>query len=51
VDSPPAFDLMATVKYETGCDRIAIQKSAVVEDFFVLSTGLAGVFEDENPHK
>jgi hypothetical protein len=41
-DTQSALDLMATVKYETGCDCIAIQKSAVAEDFFVLSTGLAG---------
>jgi len=33
---------MATVKYEVDCDRIALPKSAVKEDFFVLSTGIAG---------
>ena len=33
---------MATVRYETGCDRIAIHKSSVAEDFFVLPTGMAG---------
>jgi hypothetical protein len=37
-----ALDLMATVKYETGCDCIAISKSTVAEDFFALSTGIAG---------
>ena len=37
-----ALDLMATVRYEIDCDRIAIHKSAVTEDFFVLSTGVAG---------
>jgi hypothetical protein len=41
-DTQSALDLMATVKHETGCDRIAIQKSSITEDFFVLSTGLAG---------
>jgi hypothetical protein len=41
-DTQSALDLMATVKYETGCDRIAIHKSAIAEDFFVLSTGIAG---------
>jgi hypothetical protein len=41
-DTQSALDLMATVKYETGFDRLAIQKSAVSEDFFMLSTGLAG---------
>ena len=37
-----ALDLMATIQYETGCERIAIEKSAVAEDFFILSTRLAG---------
>jgi hypothetical protein len=41
-DTQSAPDLMATVKYETDCERIAIPKSAVAEDFFVLSTGIAG---------
>lgn len=37
-----ALDLMATVEYETDCERIAIEKAAVAEDFFILSTRLAG---------
>lgn len=37
-----ALDLMATVEYETGAERIAIEKAAVAEDFFILSTRLAG---------
>jgi ribosomal protein S18 acetylase RimI-like enzyme len=41
-DAQSALDLMATVKYETGCDAMAIPKETVAEDFFVLSTGLAG---------
>jgi hypothetical protein len=41
-DTQSALDLMATVKYETGCDCIAISKAAIAEDFFVLSTGIAG---------
>ena len=41
-DVQSALDLMATVRYETDCDRIAIPKSAVKEDFFVLSTSIAG---------
>ncbi len=41
-DTQSALDLMATVKYETDCDCIAIPKSAVAENFFILSTGLAG---------
>lgn len=41
-DIQSALDLMATVRYGTECDRIAIPKSTVAEDFFVLSTGIAG---------
>lgn len=41
-DVQSALDLIATVRFETGCDCIAITKSAVVEDFFALSTGIAG---------
>ena len=37
-----ALDLMATVRYETGCERIALCKSAVADAFFILSTRLAG---------
>lgn len=31
-----------TVKYETGAQRIAIDKDVVSGDFFILSTGMAG---------
>ncbi|WP_312940184.1 DUF4180 domain-containing protein [Oscillibacter sp.] len=41
-DVQSALDLLATIRYETGADRIAIDKDAVADDFFVLSTGLAG---------
>ena len=41
-DDQSALDLIATVRYETHCERIIIDKSAVAEDFFKLSTGLAG---------
>ena len=41
-DAQSALDLMATARYEHECDRIAINKSAICEDFFVLSTGIAG---------
>lgn len=41
-DIQSALDLMATVRYETGCDSMAIYKSSVTEDFFTLSTGIAG---------
>lgn len=42
VDTQSALELAMTVKYETGAERIAIDKDAVCEDFFILSTGLAG---------
>ncbi|MCI8510736.1 MAG: DUF4180 domain-containing protein [Lachnospiraceae bacterium] len=41
-DVQSALDLMMTVKYETGCTNIAVNKEAIVNDFFVLSTCLAG---------
>jgi len=41
-DVQSALDLMAIVQYETGCDRIILKKSAICEDFFHLSTKLAG---------
>lgn len=42
VDVQSALDLMATVRYETGCDRIVLDKSAISEDLFNLKTRLAG---------
>lgn len=41
-DPQSALDLAMTVKYETGCTNIAISKDSIVDDFFVLSTRLAG---------
>jgi len=41
-DTQSALDLAMTVKYETGCTNIAINKGAITDDFFVLSTRLAG---------
>ena len=41
-DVQSALDLIMTVKYETDCTNIAINKEAVVKDFFVLSTCLSG---------
>jgi len=42
VDVQSALDLAMSVKYETGATIIAVSKSAVCEDFFVLSSGIAG---------
>ncbi|MBQ9120862.1 MAG: DUF4180 domain-containing protein [Clostridia bacterium] len=41
-DVQSALDLIMTAKYEIGTNRIAIDKNAVIEDFFILSRGLAG---------
>ncbi len=41
-DTQSALDLAMTVKYETGAERIALDKKLVCEDFFILSTGVAG---------
>ncbi len=37
-----ALDLAMTVKYQAGAERIAIDKRVLGEDFFILSTGVAG---------
>lgn len=41
-DVQSALDVMMAAKYECGTGRIAIQRSALSEAFFVLSSGLAG---------
>lgn len=41
-DVQSALDLIMSVKYETGCKNIAINKEAIVDDFFILSTCMAG---------
>lgn len=41
-DTQSALDFIMTVKYETNADRIVINKEAVSEEFFILSTGIAG---------
>lgn len=42
VDAQSALDLVMTVKYETGAERIVIDKDVICGDFFILSTGMAG---------
>jgi len=37
-----ALDFISTVSFETGCNNIIINKSAICEDIFHLSTKLAG---------
>ena len=41
-DLQSALDFMMTVQYETGYNRIILNKSAIGEGFFDLSTKLAG---------
>lgn len=41
-DTQSALDLMVKVQYETGCNRIVMNKSTIDENFFHLSTKLAG---------
>ncbi len=41
-DVQSAIDFIMTIKYETNCSKIALNKSAIVEDFFILSKGIAG---------
>ncbi|MDQ0114205.1 DUF4180 domain-containing protein [Paenibacillus harenae] len=42
MDVQSALDLMATVRYETDCDRFVINKNLLTENFFELKTRLAG---------
>lgn len=41
-DAQSALDLIMTVEYETKSNRIIINKDNICEDFFILSTGIAG---------
>ncbi len=41
-DVQSALDLMMTVNYQTGIKNIALSKNLIAEDFFILSSGLAG---------
>jgi hypothetical protein len=42
VDTQSALDLVMTVKYETNSTNIVMNKSVVCEEFFILSSGMAG---------
>lgn len=41
-DSQSALDFMMTIKYEKDCSRIILDKKAICEEFFRLSSGIAG---------
>ncbi|MFL0197831.1 DUF4180 domain-containing protein [Clostridium sp. WILCCON 0269] len=41
-DSQSALDLMMTVEYEKDCSRIILDKKVICEEFFRLSSSIAG---------
>lgn len=41
-DTQSALDLMMTVRHKTDCTNIVMNKEAIIDDFFILSTRLAG---------
>ena len=41
-DTATALDLILSVTHEKQTDRVAIRKEAITEEFFILSSGLAG---------
>ena len=41
-DPQSALDLIMTVKYDAGTKNIVLDKGVVAEEFFILSSGLAG---------
>lgn len=41
-DTQSVLDLVMTVKYETGAEKIVLNKKNIADDFFILSSGLAG---------
>ena len=41
-DPQSALDVLMTAKYEAGTKNIVIDKALISEDFFILSSGLAG---------
>lgn len=42
INTQSALDLVMTARYEGNAEKIVIDKMAVAEDFFILSTGMAG---------
>ena len=41
-DAQSALDVLMTAKYDVGTKNIVISKKLIAEDFFILSSGLAG---------
>ena len=42
IDVQSALDVLMNARYEAGTKNIVIDKRLIVEDFFILSSGLAG---------
>ena len=42
IDVQSALDLILSLSYKTNCSKLIVHKSCFSEDFFVLSTGIAG---------
>lgn len=42
IDTQSALDLAMTVKYETGTNKIIMDKRNISDEFFILSSGMAG---------
>ncbi len=42
MDTQSALDVLMTAKYDVGTENIIIDKKLIIEDFFILSKGLAG---------
>ncbi len=41
-DAQSAIDFVMGIRYETNCNKIALNKEALIDEFFILSKGLAG---------
>lgn len=41
-DTQSAIDFIMSVKYETNCNKIALNKNAIIDNFFILSSRIAG---------
>lgn len=41
-DAQSALDLLMTIKYEAGTMNMAVSKKLLADEFFILSSGLAG---------
>lgn len=41
-DAQSALDLIATIMFEKNCNKIILDKKVICEDFFILSSGIAG---------